>query len=147
MVNNHEVTAREKRMQLDEQAYTFGVNQAQEGSILKPASADMQFRASPDAQQRRSKMQAGLVNETKKSKSTIIYQGQRINSEENARGQQPMVADREKTRANKVPQTQGTVFKNLSHHQNLICRENSRDALAAGQLAALEGAEPVYDQR
>lgn len=44
MVNNREVTAREKRIQPDEHAYLLGNScsiQTQEGSILKPAGADL----------------------------------------------------------------------------------------------------------
>lgn len=141
MVNNQEVTAREKRIQPDEHTYLLGNAQAQEGSILRPAGDDQQFRASPDAQQRRSKMQAGAVHQTEKSKSTVIYQSNRINSHEIPKAKNPLL---EKTRANKVPETQSTVFKNLTQHQNSRSRENQREVLAAGQLAALEASEPVY---
>ena len=82
MVNNREVTAREKRIQPDERTYMLGPSQAQEGSILKPAGDDLQFRASPHEQQRRSKKQAGAVNDTEKSKSMVLYQTNRINSDE-----------------------------------------------------------------
>jgi len=74
MVNNSEVTAREKRIHPDESTYTLGDDkQAQEGSILMPAAADGQFRASPEAQQRRSKMLARGQG-ADKSKSAIFLQ-------------------------------------------------------------------------
>lgn len=69
MVNNREVTAREKRIQPDERTYLLGNSQQQEGSICKPAFNDLSKRASPDAQQRRSKL-AGY--EADKSKSAIF---------------------------------------------------------------------------
>ena len=56
MVNNSEVTAREKRIYPDESTYTLGDGaQAQEGSIMQPAASEGQFLASPEAQQRCSK--------------------------------------------------------------------------------------------
>ena len=44
----------------------------------------------------------------------------------------------ERTRANKVPESQTKAFKNFGRHQNhLVEDENCREILIAGQLAAL----------
>ena len=53
MVNDAEITEREKRIQPDESMLLL--NDSQEGSILKPADAGLEFRASPNFHLRRSK--------------------------------------------------------------------------------------------
>ena len=53
MVNDAEITEREKRIQTDDSMLLL--NDSQEGSILKPADAGLEFRASPNFHLRRSK--------------------------------------------------------------------------------------------